>query len=674
MTPTPPAGRNGRNPPAFRIMSLAAGAVLLLGAAAAPAATVSSATLETINAATFEVVVPKPEKDSLSYEKPLPLDLLPYTERTDKYHSVGTAFAIGPDRFVSAAHVMNLGLKTQYRGVYLRDRDGKVYGIDKIIKYSDRRDFIVFSLKGKTAGRSFPIEASPRQNEEVYAVGNALGEGVVIRDGLYTSSTPEEREGKWKWIRFSAAASPGNSGGPLLNKDGKAIGIVLRKSENENLNYALPISEVLGAKDNLAVVDQKIGYQLDNMDMTKMGLLQKEIPLPKAFEELHQELIKTMDQHSDKLLKELLDENKANIFPSGKGATTLLHSVYSSVFPRLIAKGQDGNWDAFVPGKTNDAELGANGRLSYGGLWHSLVLYLRKPDDVPLDRFYKDSKLFMDLMLKGMPATRNVGPEKIKITSLGKAEEEYVFTDSYKRRWTVRIWPIEYLDSKVVIFALPVPGGYAGFMRSASSGMISSHIADMKALSDFFYVTYYGTLNQWREYLAMKEQLPPVFATIKFSFDYGKSLRFESRRLSFAYDSGLMKITKSSELQLDFAYFNENAGTVWDVARIIAGEDENTGTAIVMTRNTKPAAEMDNKYKGRWDNISGRRHPFNSSAYFEDKMTVIGAVHAGGIAPERLASAPLLYTVVYSMDGNHEQKKMADGLAAFTRNFKVLEY
>jgi serine protease Do len=80
----------------------------------------------------------------------------------------------------------------------------------------------------------------------VLAVGNAFGEGVVIRDGLYTSATDEDQDGRWKWIRFSAAASPGNSGGPLLDGDGKVIGIVIGKSPNENLNYSLPIARVLG--------------------------------------------------------------------------------------------------------------------------------------------------------------------------------------------------------------------------------------------------------------------------------------------------------------------------------------------------------------------------------------------------------------------------------------------
>ena len=52
-----------------------------------------SRVMDTISEAVYEVVVLKPTKDSLQYEKPLPMDLMLYSIRTDKYYSVGTAFA-----------------------------------------------------------------------------------------------------------------------------------------------------------------------------------------------------------------------------------------------------------------------------------------------------------------------------------------------------------------------------------------------------------------------------------------------------------------------------------------------------------------------------------------------------------------------------------------------------
>ena len=79
-----------------------------------------------IRAATFEVVRKKPEHDPLEYEKPLPFELLPYSERTDAYQSIGTAFALGNNTYVTAAHVLKASINSQYGPPALRASNGTV--------------------------------------------------------------------------------------------------------------------------------------------------------------------------------------------------------------------------------------------------------------------------------------------------------------------------------------------------------------------------------------------------------------------------------------------------------------------------------------------------------------------------------------------------------------------
>src|ERR1700677_3996014 len=122
------------------------GLMACLACGAAAAATLAPGVQEKLSSATFEVVLAKPLSDPLTYEKPLPLELIPYRERTDKFRSIGTAFAIGPNRFVSAAHVINAGNGSQYGPLALRDAAGTTYRIDKIIKYSSSEDYAVFSV------------------------------------------------------------------------------------------------------------------------------------------------------------------------------------------------------------------------------------------------------------------------------------------------------------------------------------------------------------------------------------------------------------------------------------------------------------------------------------------------------------------------------------------------
>ena len=305
---------------------------------AAQAQFLDAATQQKIRAATFEVVMLKPVDDPLTYEKPLPLELLPFQFRNDKYFSVGTAFAMGNHRFATAAHVFGLGIDSQWGAPALRDGNGKVYQIDEVLKYSTAQDFAVFSVVDEPQVQPLEIGPHPTLNEAVYAVGNALGEGVVIRDGLYTSDTPEERDGKWKWLRFSAAASPGNSGGPLLDKDGKVIGVVLRKSPSENLNYALAIDELVNAKDNTALLDSRLTYQLDVFDYKQTETLRKEFALPKNYADFTRGYTDIWYAFEDQILRDLLKSNADGIFPHGNGATELLHTVQIGDAPGLVMK------------------------------------------------------------------------------------------------------------------------------------------------------------------------------------------------------------------------------------------------------------------------------------------------------------------------------------------------
>jgi S1-C subfamily serine protease len=162
---------------------------------------------QAIRANTFEVVMKKPETDSAKYEKPLPLELLPFHERSDAYRSVGTAFALGHDTYVTAAHVFSLAINSQFGPPALRGSDNIVYPIDRILRYSQHEDYVVFSLLNDPAA-GFSIDAAPRIDEPVLAVGNALGEGIVVLEKL---SKPLPQSGnveslsleKWNAARYS---------------------------------------------------------------------------------------------------------------------------------------------------------------------------------------------------------------------------------------------------------------------------------------------------------------------------------------------------------------------------------------------------------------------------------------------------------------------------------------
>lgn len=97
-----------------------------------------------------------------------------------------------------------------------------------------------------------------RVGDEAYVVGNPLGlysslsAGVV--SGLNRSFTPPDGAATLSGlIQVDAAVNPGNSGGPLLNRDGQVIGIVaglVNPTDQEvfiGLGFAVPIDVAGGA-------------------------------------------------------------------------------------------------------------------------------------------------------------------------------------------------------------------------------------------------------------------------------------------------------------------------------------------------------------------------------------------------------------------------------------------
>lgn len=626
-----------------------------------------------INNSVYEVIVPKPPDDSLTYEKPLPLDFLPFVLRNDKYYSIGTAFAISDSEFITAAHVLNLGVKSQFKETFVRDSKGKVFAIDQMIKFSSRRDFAVFTVKEKSPSDSFDLNPNAQINEKVYAVGNALGEGIVIRDGLYTSNTPEEVEGAWNWIRFSAAASPGNSGGPLLDHNGKVIGVITRKSPNENLNMALPIAEVQKADDKSAEIYQKSAYRLDIFDSVKTGTLDTKIKLPMQYNDFRNKYIAAQSEFHAELLRDLLAENKEDLFPNGNGSKKLLYKSAPSDFPQLIMKRADGNWDAVPPEKTDRSDLGNKGTITLGRIQSSMFLKIQKPENISLNDFYSDSKLFMDLILKGMSWSRFIGPEKVRILSFGKADNEYIHIDSYGRKWMVKTWPIPYSDQQVVTFSLPVPGGAVTILRADQTGeTFDGHIPDLKVLTDFVNVSFDGTFKKWREYLGMKEVIPPLFNTIELTVN-DDDFQYKSKRLKLSCSSDIIKLTEQSMLTLGFGYYRNGTSVVWDVARLFLNENNFKHNGFTISRNMKADEDLDEADLNRWSRLLEGDKPYDMKTYLMKDNTAISTVYKNVSAVKASTAASVLYDITHVKSGIVDQNEMESGLHEIMKHLTVFE-
>lgn len=120
----------------------------------------------------------------------------------------------------------------------------------------------------KIAGSGYPTiplgnSSTLRLAQSVFAVGNALGQynnsvSVGVISGLNRKIVAANDQGQTETltgvIQTDAAINPGNSGGPLVDLAGEVIGInVAMVQGSQNVGFALPISEVERALNNLGI-------------------------------------------------------------------------------------------------------------------------------------------------------------------------------------------------------------------------------------------------------------------------------------------------------------------------------------------------------------------------------------------------------------------------------------
>ena len=130
--------------------------------------------------------------------------------------------------------------------------DGKTY-TPVSVKTDPASDLAILKINaGKVPALKVGDSGKLRVGDWVIAVGNALGMGVGVKDGIVSrlgvNVQISQTETYNNLIETNAAINPGNSGGPLLNLAGEVIGITSLKLSTagvEGMGYAININDAM---------------------------------------------------------------------------------------------------------------------------------------------------------------------------------------------------------------------------------------------------------------------------------------------------------------------------------------------------------------------------------------------------------------------------------------------
>jgi S1-C subfamily serine protease len=165
-----------------------------------------------------------------------------------KIIQTGSGFFISEDgRFVTNEHVIK-GAKKM--GVKMEN--GAHYTVEKISVASTRFDLVILQVHAKEVP-FLKLETSglPEVGTRIAVIGSPVSLEGTLSDGIVSAIRTGDGG---TWIQITAPISPGSSGSPVLNAEGRVLGIVTLGSNGriQNLNFARSVFDLIALDSRLS--------------------------------------------------------------------------------------------------------------------------------------------------------------------------------------------------------------------------------------------------------------------------------------------------------------------------------------------------------------------------------------------------------------------------------------
>ncbi|HBH52054.1 MAG TPA: hypothetical protein DDY91_09190 [Planctomycetaceae bacterium] len=167
-----------------------------------------------------------------------------FSGRDGRNSGLGTGFVVDPQGLIAT----NLHVIGEGRPISVQTSDGRRLDVTSVEAFDRHVDLALIRVDARDLP-ALPLgdSSSIRQGQSVIALGNPQGLKYSVVAGVLSGTQEIDRR---TMLQLAIPIEPGNSGGPVLDRQGRVLGVVTMKSAvTDNLGFAMPVNELKSLRD-----------------------------------------------------------------------------------------------------------------------------------------------------------------------------------------------------------------------------------------------------------------------------------------------------------------------------------------------------------------------------------------------------------------------------------------
>jgi hypothetical protein len=387
--------------------------------------------------------------------------------KIDNVRVAGTAFCYGDGgELASAAHVFDQVLGSRFETPVVRDRRGRIYSIDRILRYSMRDDFVVFTIAGAPELRALPRNTT-EGFEHTLQLAWRRGDGdIAFGSTQYRDRSTVASLGREGWIQFGPAPGHGASGAALFDSNGRVIGLINGRSSEraDAYGFAVPIGAVEQASTEWANIAMRDPLRTLGMGSGRNLPLQGGIPLPAPYARFERHMINVRRTYFAHMVPYSL---------SLSGDDAPMSDAQRAELCAALEPGYCVRSNVATATRARAERLSRGCAVTWAGVGAALV---RCENRAALGAAHSNNEVRAHLstaMLGRRFAQQPAAPCSLN-DPLEDTSASDTFTDHTGAMWQVRAWPVSGCDWTVLSMSRSIPGGTLTFVRGASSAYVDA--------------------------------------------------------------------------------------------------------------------------------------------------------------------------------------------------------